>query len=198
MVISGEKAVEQLGELLVLMINSFEGVKDVIKFMSFEELEIVGFQTQTALENKGDQIQVNETIGIGDLDDPNTEDKLDDSKTLDKESMNSDDDPMQFHEKYKKQREELRNNKNNDKLELSAIIKTIKNKHEEIKHLSNNKADPDLNSTGHNEVFNKFTKTNFIKGRKPKLHKQLNLYSKHEEDVRIGKNVSEISKLDKK
>lgn len=47
MVISGEKAVEQLEELLILMINSFEGVKDVIKFMSFEELEIVGFQTQT-------------------------------------------------------------------------------------------------------------------------------------------------------
>lgn len=101
MVISGEKAVEQLGELLVLMINSFEGVKDVIKFMSFEELEIVGFQTQTALENKGDQMQVNETIGIGDLDDTNTEDKIDDSKTLDKDSINSDDDPKQFHEKYK-------------------------------------------------------------------------------------------------
>jgi hypothetical protein len=52
MVISGEKAVQQLEELLVLMINSFEGVKDVIKFMSFEELEIVGFQTKTKIENE--------------------------------------------------------------------------------------------------------------------------------------------------
>lgn len=52
MVISAEKAVEQLEVLLVLMINSFEGVKDVVRFMSFEELDIVGFQTRTSLEYK--------------------------------------------------------------------------------------------------------------------------------------------------
>lgn len=104
-----------------------------------------------------------------------------------------------FMKNINKQREELKNdNKSNDKLELSAIIKTIKNKNEDMKTLSDNKVDPDLNSAGHSEVFNKFTKTNFIKGRKPKLHKQLNLYSKHEEDVRMNKNISEINKLDDK
>ena len=67
MVISGKTAVQQLEELLVLMINSFEGVKDVIRFMSFEELEIVGFENKM-INLKVNSNQLNDIIGVSSLD----------------------------------------------------------------------------------------------------------------------------------
>ena len=202
MVISGEKAVEQLEELLMLMINSFEGVKDVIKFMSFEELEIVGFQTQTVLENKADKTN-NDTIGIGDLDEHVSDQTSEQSKTIeDKESINSEVKPEQFHEWYddtSKQREKLRNvDKNNDKSEISAMVNNIKARNEERKSQIDLKADPDLNPTTHNDAFTKFSKTNFTKNRQPKLHKNLNPFSKHESDLKMSKTGSEQIKLDEK
>jgi hypothetical protein len=132
MVISGEKAVEQLEELLILMINSFEGVKDVIKFMSFEELEIVGFQTTTNLERK-----INKSnIGISELDDDESVGHTETIKSKSDEnvSVSSEMEPATFLKMYdgvkEKRLKVQKESKSNNKLELSAMVDKVKNKFE--------------------------------------------------------------------
>lgn len=49
-VINGEQAVSQLQELLQLTMNSFQNVKEVINFMSFEELNL-SFKTDTQVQD---------------------------------------------------------------------------------------------------------------------------------------------------
>ena len=115
------------------MINSFEGVKDVIRFMSFEELEIVGFENKM-INLKVNSNQQNETIGVSNLDEQQSvdksEDEEDDDKTLEKESFNSDIEPEEIHKIYNKTRkirEKInKENKTYDKLETTSIIEGIK------------------------------------------------------------------------
>jgi hypothetical protein len=159
MVISGEKAVQQLEELLILMINSFEGVKDVIKFMSFEELDIVGFQTKTELEHKAQKSKMIGGIGIGELGDEHSVDEVESeiTKSLENESVNSELELEAYHKMYeatKRKREVLnKGNMNRDKLELSALVEEVK------------------------------TKNNFIKPPEPKLHKQAKSSMNREPEV---------------
>ena len=188
MVISGEKAVQQLEELLILMINSFEGVKDVVKFMSFEELEIVGFQTKTNLEYKSIKNQIEGSIDIGELEEGDSLPKIEsqDGETISRDSVDSDPDPEAYQQMYngtKKKREELgKQVKDPDRLELSAIVEKIKDKTNNLKQSElsqlNNKSGFESNDS-----FTKFTQSNFIKGRDPKLQK----HSK----PGIGKRVEE-------
>lgn len=133
MVISGEKAVEQLEELLILMINSFEGVKDVIKFMSFEELDIVGFQTSTNLEHKINQ-KLKSNIEVSKLVD---EDSVDQSETIksksdDNLSVSSEIEPATFRKMYEGTKEKrlkvMKEGNSKDKNELSAMVDKVKNK----------------------------------------------------------------------
>lgn len=198
MVISGEKAVQQLEELLILMINSFKGVKDVVKFMSFEELEIVGFQTQTQLENKGNVTPSGDTIGIGDLDEYESE-KSGIEESDQNESVSSDINPNKFHKWYEdtnRKREKMKKEEGDkDKLELSAMIENVKKKGQE-KKAQDLKSDHDFNSVVHNDALSKFSKTNFIKGRTPKLHKQLNPYSKNDPELSVGNTGTPSKKND--
>jgi hypothetical protein len=188
MVISGEKAVQQLEELLVLMINSFEGVKDVIKFMSFEELSIVGFQTKTGIEAKE---KLEGSIGVGELGEGSLEMRSE-------ESIGTEVEKEQYQRMYsgtKKKREELNKlNFQGDKRELEAIVEKVKNKTESLR--MNEVANRVSKQEIHSESFKNFTQNNFIQGRDPKLNQQpkvgnngkLENFSKNSFDIPISKD----------
>lgn len=159
-------------------------------------------------DHKAKFYSIGDTIGIGGFDDNQTESN-DESKSMEKESVTTDANPEQFKEWYEntsKKREELKaNDKNSDKLELSAIIENIKNKNKDVSTNQNQntskiegKLEFEAATPRLSDVFAKFSMTNFVKGRKPKLHKQLNPYPKHEKELSTSKTMDIGAKLEDK
>jgi len=131
--------VEQHEELLILMITSFEGIKDVIKFMSFEELIIVGFQTTTKIEARADKSHLETSIGVGELGDDKSLEANDSitSESEPQESIQSELDSQNYkkiYERDRKKRLKIQNEKKiKNKEDLSAIVDRVRGRIEIIK-----------------------------------------------------------------